>query len=429
MSNYVNGTVAPGFESVRTLFESNLSQSRDRNAQLCVYLGEECVVDLWASVNSDENFSADSLVNVFSSGKSLESILLAMLADRGLLDFNARVIDYWPEFQGSDENPDKRAMTVADVMRHEAGLAQLDHIFAPADLQAPALHENAVGKVLENHPLSYPEQDSPRQYHAITRGWIANEIFRRVEPNGRTMGEFLRQEVSGPLNADVHIGLPDEELTRVSLIKPRGFVAQLFDGLVPGTFARKVGLTCLEMLKRFWLFRSEIRISRANARALPINGMVELGVEIFDHPAVSKGETPSAGAKCSARGLAKLAAAMANGGSIQGHTVLGSEGYEQLHANTIKRKMVFLDSRFTQGGLAFFDETDATEGRLDAGISLGRGGFYGWMGYGGSVFQWHPDQRIGFAYVPTSLNTLDFFNERGKSYQREVTRCAAALAS
>jgi hypothetical protein len=91
--------------------------------------------------------------------------------------------------------------------------------------------------------------------------------------------------------------------------------------------------------------------------------------------------------------------------------------------------MLFLDSRFTQGGLAFFDETDATKGRLDAGMSLGRDGFYGWMGYGGSVFQWHPDQRIGFAYVPTALNTLDFFNERGKSYQREVARCAAALAS
>lgn len=429
MTNYVNGTVAPGFESLRTLFESNLSQSRDHNAQLCVYLGEECVVDLWASVNSDENFSADSLVNVFSSGKSLESILLAMLADRGLLDFNARVTKYWPAFQGSDENPNKCAMTVADVMRHEAGLAKLDHSFAPEDLQAPALHENAVGKVLENHALRFPEQDSPRQYHAITRGWIANEIFRRVEPNGRTMGEFLRQEVSGPLNADVHIGLTDEELTRVIPIKPRGFVAQLFDGLMPGTFARKVGLTYLEMLKRFWLFRSEIRISKANARALPINGMVELGTEIFDNPVVSKGETPSAGAKCSARGLAKLAAAMANGGSIQGHTVLGSEGYEQLHANTIKRKMLFIDSRFTQAGLAFFDETDATKGRLDAGINLGRGGFYGWMGYGGSVFQWHPDQRIGFAYVPTSLNTLDFFNERGKSYQREVARCAAALAS
>ena len=131
MTEYLKGTVAPGFESLRTLFESNLSRSRDHNAQLCVYLGEECVVDLWASLNSDENFSADSLVNVFSSGKSLESILLAILADRGLLDFNAQVTKYWPEFRGSDESPDKCDMTVADVMRHEAGLPAVE---MPAEL-------------------------------------------------------------------------------------------------------------------------------------------------------------------------------------------------------------------------------------------------------------------------------------------------------
>ena len=87
----ISGEVKSGFEAVHELFRSSLSSARDRNAQLCVYVGEVCVVDLWAS-NGEEAFSPDSLVNVFSSGKSLESILLAMLADRGLLDLQKRLL-------------------------------------------------------------------------------------------------------------------------------------------------------------------------------------------------------------------------------------------------------------------------------------------------------------------------------------------------
>ena len=80
----ISGKVQSGFEPVHELFRGSLTSGRDRNAQLCVYVGEDCVVDLWAT-NGEEAFSPDSLVNVFSSGKSLESILLAMLADRGCL--------------------------------------------------------------------------------------------------------------------------------------------------------------------------------------------------------------------------------------------------------------------------------------------------------------------------------------------------------
>ena len=118
---------------------------------------------------------------------------------------------------------------------------------------------------------------------------------------------------------------------------------------------------------------------------------------------------------------------MANGGQIDGHTVLGSVGLEALHAAPVERDMVIMSSRFTQGGVAQFKgETDAAKGLLEAGLNASRGGFYGWMGLGGSVFQWHPEHRIGFAYVPTALNVIDLFNERGKSYQREALRCVEA---
>ena len=137
----INGKVQSGFEPVHELFRSSLSSARDRNAQLCVYVGEVCVVDLWAS-NGEEAFSPDSLVNVFSSGKSLESILLAMLADRGLLDFAEAVAAYWPEFAGQDGNKDK--LTVSDVMRHEAGLASLNVTLTPEHLSTSGLKKNSI---------------------------------------------------------------------------------------------------------------------------------------------------------------------------------------------------------------------------------------------------------------------------------------------
>ena len=418
----ISGEVTPGFEPVRDLFQRSLSPARDKNVQLCIYVGEERVVDLWAS-SGDDTFSADSLVNVFSSGKSVESILMAALVEQGLLDFTLPVSTYWPEFVGNG----KDAMTVADVMRHEAGLAQLDVPLSASQLETSALKQNSVGQVLEEQPLNFPEGGSPREYHAVTRGWIANEIFRRIEPGQRTMGEYLREQISRPLGIDVYFDINTEEAGRLSRVQPRGLMSQLSDSFSPGSQARSIGLTPGELYKRARRVFSAVSGSRRPKLAAPVNGIKEEGFGVFDSPDYLQAQIPSAGAKCSARGLAKLAAAMANGGQIQGHRVLSEFALNAMHAEPVERSMTIMENNFTQGGLAQFKESDAAKGPLEAGISAGRGGFYGWLGLGGSVFQWHPEHRIGFAYVPTALNPIDVFNERGKSYQKEVLRCVAAV--
>jgi CubicO group peptidase (beta-lactamase class C family) len=423
MSIRISGEVQPAFEPVRQLFQQSLTASRDKNAQLCIYVGDERVVDLCASSGSDD-FSADSLVNVFSSGKSLESILMAMLADQGLLDFNALVSTYWPEFVGDG----KEKLTVADVMRHEAGLAQLNVTLTAEQLQTSALKQNSVGSVLEQHPLRFPQRESPREYHAITRGWIVNEIFRRIEPNNRTLGEYLREQISAPLGIDLYLDINAEETRRLCRVHPRGLMSQIFDSFSPGSQARKIGLTPSEMFKRARHLISAFSGGRGTKAVPPLEGIEKETFSVFDSAPYLQAQTPSAGAKCSARGLAKLAAAMANGGQIDGQTVLGSVGFEALHAAPVERDMMIMNGSFTQGGVAQFKESDAAKGLLEAGLNTGRGGFYGWMGLGGSVFQWHPQHRIGFAYVPTALNTIDLFNERGKSYQKEVLKCVEAMA-
>ena len=149
-----------------------------------------------------------------------------------------------------------------------------------------------------------------------------------------------------------------------------------------------------------------------------------MNMDLFNDPEFSKGETTSAGAKCSARGLAKLAAAMACGGSLGGKRVLSEVAHQKLHDQIEVRNMpLFYDTAFSQGGLSLFGLDGIGEDPQNDALHKGREGFFGWMGLGGSIFQWHPEFKIGFAYIPTSLNILDVVNSRGKIYQEVVRKC------
>lgn len=112
----VQGTVHPECENVRATFQALFDDGWDNRSQLATYMGEDMIVDLWGS--NDKNFTADSYTNVFSSGKSVGSILLGMMVDQGNLDFNERITKYWPEFGKNG----KEFITVADNMKHEGGL-------------------------------------------------------------------------------------------------------------------------------------------------------------------------------------------------------------------------------------------------------------------------------------------------------------------
>jgi len=416
----ISGQVAAGFEPVKTLYEHNMRTLAEKDTQLCIYVGDQCVVDLWASTTEDPEFSADSLINVFSSGKSLEAITMAMLVDRGHLDYDAKIADYWPEFCGGGGS----TTTIADLMRHEAGLAAFDTTLEPASLEPGALLENAVGEVIERQTQKFrPGVEQQREYHAVTRGWIANEVFRRVEPAGRTMGQFLREELSTPLDADVYIGLSDEEIARIAPVVPLGVWLQVVQGLRPRRFGRSVELNLAQTIAKLWRLMRGMKNRTTKGAPVPIAGMQKLSV--VNSPEVARGEIPSAGAKCSARGLAKLAAVMANGGSLGGNTFLSEAAHASLHDQPVRRNMMSMNTTFTQGGLAQFASPTEADNKLESGLNVGREGFYGWMGLGGSIFQWHPQKKIGFAYVPTSLNVLDIVNERGKAYQAEVLKCVS----
>jgi CubicO group peptidase (beta-lactamase class C family) len=421
----IHGAVAPGFESVEQLFEHQMRTMAERNAQLCVYHRGEKVVDLWASTTGDGNFSAGSLVNVFSSGKSLEAIATASLVSKGLLSYDAKITQYWPEFGAKG----KDGLTVADLMRHEAGLANFDTSLDMEDLFTENIKQNAVGRIIEGHAPSFGASGGgKREYHGLTRGWIVNEVFRRVDPAGRTIGEYLREEISGPLNADVVIGVKEQEMARMSKVHPLGFGYQFLQSLIPRILGRRIVHNFFQILRRLIRITPALLKSRRTGAPPPLTGMKGMG--IFNEPRFAKGETPSANATCSAQGLAKVAAMMSAGGRLEDREFISGDAWKAMHEDPVKAFMgTLLTTRFTQGGVDCFMPCTASSTQAERDFNEGREGFYGWMGFGGSIFQWHPGLDIGFAFVPTSLHALDFFNERGKRYQAEILKCVASLAS
>lgn len=413
----VQGTVEPGYESVGDAFREHMSRFAETCAQLCVYKGPDRVVDMWAAPRNNTSFTSGSLVNVFSSGKSLESVVVAWLFDRGLLDFNAKIADYWPEYGQAG----KEETTVADLMRHEAGLSAFNTSLEPDDLLPHKIKENRIGQLIEKHPPAWRGEDSPREYHGLTRGWIVNEVVRRVDAQGRTIGEIIRQEIQEPMGLDIYVGLQEAELERRSPLVAIAPGRHIREAMKPTFMGRGVRHNFFQLAGNLLPMVTRMRSSTGAKMPIPYVGMN--GVECFNERAIAMGETSSANAHCSARGLGKLASMLACGGASGNERVLSDEACAAMHAEPIRSHMGMVTT-FTQGGVASFGDLSDSPSAVEIGLNTGRDGFYGWMGLGGSVFQWHPEKQIGFAFVPTRLHVLDFVNERGKLLQQAVLDAA-----
>jgi len=412
-ADLTHGFVAPGFENVQKMFEHNLRSGQELQAQLCVYVGGKLVVDLWGSISADDGFTGDSLINAFSSTKSLTAIAIAKLVEKGLLDYDAKIVDYWPEFGRNG----KSEITLAQLMRHEAGLPFLETSVKIQSLLTENIKKNEIGNLVENQKQILRQDGEARQYHALTRGWIANEIFRRVHPDGVTIGQFLRKEITEGMGADVYIGLYEEEIERVIPVKMCGWVGPVVRTCLPKHLGRQSDFNIFELP---YILHDLVMKARTNCNpAPPIEGMGPADPTIFNAQEVMIGEVPSANGHASARGLGKVASAMANHGKFEGKEMLTKEAWELFHADAKEGDMVFHKNIFTQGGLAKFGPV-TNETKVDRTFYERRKGFYGWYGFGGSVFQWHPDLQIGFAYIPSLLSWIDMANNKGGKFQELI---------
>ncbi|MFD3926875.1 serine hydrolase domain-containing protein [Streptomyces sp. NPDC058614] len=206
----VNGTVAEGFEPVREAFAANFEVLGDRGAAVAVYRDGRKVVDLWGGtrdVDGAEPWERGTAQIVRSATKGVAAAVLLMLAERGLLDLDAPVGAYWPEFKARG----KERTLVRHVLAHRAGVPVLDRPLTPAEAADPALGAAAVAA---QTPVWEPGTD--HGYHAQTYSWLTGELVRRV--TGRSIGDWIAEEISRPLGLDLWVGLPDAVAGRVGKV-------------------------------------------------------------------------------------------------------------------------------------------------------------------------------------------------------------------
>ncbi|XP_071500803.1 beta-lactamase domain-containing protein 2-like [Diadema antillarum] len=191
------GYVAPGFEDVLRAFRENFEIGRDPRtggAAFAAYHRGKKVVDIWggfADYESKQKWRQDTISIFFSSTKGAASVCIAMLVDRGLLDYNKPVAHYWPEFAQKG----KEKITVKDMMEHKAGIA----VSAPPGLSLELLQDVAkAGELMAKSEPQWKYDGHTHGYHGFTFGPLANELLRRVDPQHRTLGQFFKEEIAQP---------------------------------------------------------------------------------------------------------------------------------------------------------------------------------------------------------------------------------------
>jgi CubicO group peptidase (beta-lactamase class C family) len=300
----LNGQVHPDFWGVARAFSNILPRSGVGGAAVCVYHRGEKVVDLWAGTRDESGapWEADTVALSYSTTKGVASTLLHIFADRGLVDYEAPVATYWPEFAQAG----KSAITVRELMSHQAGLydirAMIEDAHAMLDWETMA---DVLARATPVHPAG-----AAMGYHGLTYGWLIGELVQRV--SGMRFAEALATEIAGPLELDgLYCGLPKERSDRRARLVGQGIHAAGSRLQWAKRFGRGIN-------RGFALARIRIDLRNLAAALLP-NGMENFDFNSEDVVAAS---IPSANGMFNARSLAKLYALMANGGELDGVRLL-----------------------------------------------------------------------------------------------------------
>ena len=208
----VNGSCDPRFEKMRDILSANLLSGADVGASAAVMLDGEMVVDLWGGF-ADEActtpWRADTITNVWSSTKTMMALSALMLFDRGQLDFDAPVAQYWPEFAANG----KEGVLVRHLMSHTSGVSAWAQ-----PVQVSDIYDWGKSTSMLAAQAPWWEPGTASGYHALNQGHLVGEVIRRI--TGMKLGEFFRTQVAEPLGVDFHIGLAPSEFVRVANVIP-----------------------------------------------------------------------------------------------------------------------------------------------------------------------------------------------------------------
>ncbi len=360
----INGTVDEGYGAVADAFARNFDEHGELGAAFSLYVDGEAKVDIWAGVADRETGRAwadDTLQLVYSTTKGAAAICVARLVEAGHVSYDEPVCTYWPEFGANG----KEAVTVGQMMSHQAGLP-----YATAPLSFDDLM--AVTPVVEALGAQTPvwEPGTRHGYHAVTYGWLAGELVRRVD--GRRIGQYFAEEVAGPLGLDFWIGLPESEEPRVSRLEaappptdPEA-LAMMMQIAGPGTMG---------------------------FNALFMSGVMLAGpADAFNSRAVHATEMPAANGITTARSLARMYAATV--GAVDGTRLIDDATVGVVRAEAVNGPdaCLVVPSRFGMGFML--------DGELTPMLSSSS---FGHAGAGGSLGYADPDAHVGYGYVMNQM--------------------------
>jgi CubicO group peptidase (beta-lactamase class C family) len=365
MAVKIEGTCDPKFSRVKDAFAENFEKREELGAATAVVLDGKTVVDLWAG-HADKAktrpWTRDTLVNVYSTTKGVTAICAHRLIDKGLIDIDAPVAKYWPEFAraGKDKIP------VRFLLSHRAGLPA---VRKPLEISALFNWSTFPTALAEMEPWWVP--GTTHGYHAITFGWLVGEVIRRV--TGKTPGVYLRDELAGPLGLDIHIGLDAKHDARTAELQsapppPPG---------TPNVFAE------------------------AMQNPESITGKAFMNPPVLGYPGLVNSrewraaEIPAANGHATATSLARLYGALARGGELDGVRVMSKEEIAKcsIEQSYGPDAVLTLSTRFSQGFMM-----------SQPGASLGPNAkSFGHPGAGGSLGYADPEAKIGFGYTMNQM--------------------------
>ncbi|MFF5259356.1 serine hydrolase domain-containing protein [Actinomadura viridis] len=388
----VEGTCDPAFSNVRDVFERGFAEGREVGAAVAVYAGGRKVVDLWGGVadhRTGRAWEAGTPCFAFSCTKAVTATAALLLAERGAYDVDGPVTEWWPEYGVRG----KEGTTAAHLLSHQAGLPAFARpVSAEEAADAPARAAELAAQEPEWTP------GDGHGYHALTYGWLAGEIVRRLS-GGRTVGEFAREEFTGDL--DLWIGAPDDVIERAAKLtarrpKPDGEGAPAGGG--SGTAARPAGGATAGGAEPGGAGRDGDVLARLAGAYTdpqsPFNRAINNphpGKGGYNNPVVLRAGWPSAGMLTTAPGLAGFYRDLIAGRVLKPDTLRAAV---KPRVSGPDRTML-VDSAF---GLGYMRPA-----AVFLTPAAGRDSAFGHTGAGGSIGLGDPEAGLALAYLPNLM--------------------------
>lgn len=394
----VRGHSTPKFAELRRVFEENFAKRGELGASLCVWHEGEKVADLWGGYldpGKSSEWQEDTMSVVFSSTKGLVALCFLLLAERGDFAYDDAVSQYWPEFGAAG----KAEISIRDLLNHRSGLVAVDQAITLEALRSDA---EGVAAILAAQKPYWPAGED-QGYHGVTYGLYAGALFRRIA--GQSLGRFLKEFVAGPLQADVHLGLEDGHAQRVSSIFPATTSEKLF-GILPRLFFDRG--TEGRVYRQVVLGKETAKAFKNPAELGPT------GIQNFNRAEVHALELPWCNAIANARGLARVYAALANGGEIDGVQLLKTDSLAAVQKRqswSEQDRILRKPLGWSQGFLK--EEKDMFSPNTESFGHPGAGGALGWC---------DPVSNISIGYVPNKMS-FHIRSPRARALASAVYRC------